>query len=341
MRHPGRAAALSAFLAVLAGALPARAAPAAFALALDGPASAAHAAYLHAAASGAFAAAGLAVTIRFPADRGAALSALAAGEVDAAVADAISILAARAGGAPLVVVATVGDLHPACLVSRSDAPIASPAGLVGKKVAVDPIGPDRLLLPGWLAGVALRLEDVVMVPLDAAGRAAALGAGTVDASLERIGADRPGFAELPWAAHGFALYGPCLAVRAETLRGRGTVVRSFLKALLKSWETCLEDPAAAAGVAASSGLVPAAGAEAFLASDRFRFDTDAYRKKGLGWIDAARMAATLAEVRAEIGLPVAFAAADAFSTSYLPVPPVLRKAGAADGSGAPAAPPKR
>jgi NitT/TauT family transport system substrate-binding protein len=326
MRISGRSA--WTLIVLLAGSVvPASAAaPAAFTLALDGPAAPSHAPWLNAAASGRFAAAGLAVSIRYPAGRGAALAALLDGTVDACISDAPAILGARAGGAKLTIVASVGDLHPAAVLSRAASAITSPAGLIGKRLAVDPLDPDRLLFPVFLAAAGLRPEDVVVVLLDATGRDTALAAGTVDAALGRLPMDRPGLAALPLAEHGFVLYGPCIAVRDETLRSRGPVVRAFLKAALKAWEACLEDPAAEAVVAASTGLVAAADAETWLLSERWRFDTETYRKKGLGWIDKARMAATLEAVRAMLGQPVSFAAAEAWSTAYLPVPAVLRKA---------------
>jgi ABC-type nitrate/sulfonate/bicarbonate transport system substrate-binding protein len=319
--------------AVTAGA----AAPAAFSVALDGPVTGAHGPWLHASVSGAFSAAGLAVSIRHPAGRGAALEALVAGSVDACVADAAAILASRAGGAKLTIVASVGDLHPALVVSATASPIASPADLVGKRIAVDPLDPDRLLLPVYLAGAGLRLEDVVVVALDRAGRDAALAAGTVDAALTRFDGDRPGFVTLPWADDGFLLYGPCIAVRDETLRVRGTAVRSFLKVILTTWEACLDDPETAAVLAASSGLVSAAEVEAWLAADRYRFETQTYQEKGLGWLDRSRMASTLEAVRAMLGQPVSFVATDAFTTAYLPVPAVLRTADEA-ASGQPGTP---
>jgi NitT/TauT family transport system substrate-binding protein len=332
----GRLARPVALLALLAGAaaIAPAAAPTAFTFALDGPVSAAHAPYLHAIASGAFASAGLAVSIRYPEGRGAALGILVSGGADACVADAVAILAARTSGAKITIVASIGDLHPACVVSRAEAAITAPAGLAGRKVAVGPLDADRLLFPLFLAGAGLRVEDVTTVPLDKAGREAALAAGTVDAVLDRVENDRPGIAILPWAAHGFTLYGPCLAVRDETLRTRPSTVRAFLKQILKTWEACLREPATAAQSASTSGLVTREAAEAWLVASRYRFDTETYRKKGLGWIDRSRMAATLEAVRGTLGRPMAFAAADAFSTAYLPVPAILRKG---DGTSAPAA----
>ncbi|OHD74156.1 MAG: hypothetical protein A2177_00645 [Spirochaetes bacterium RBG_13_68_11] len=320
-----------ALLAFIAGSAPI--APAAdvasplvpFVLALDGPVAAAHAPYLHAIASGAFSTAGLAVSIQYPEGRGAALGVLVSGGADACIADAVSILAARAGGAKITIVASIGDLHPACVVSRAESAITTPVSLAGRRVAVGPLDADRLLFPLFLAGAGLRADDVTTVPLDDAGREAALAAGTVDAVLDRLESVRPGIAILPWAEHGFTLYGPCLAVRDETLRTRPTMVRAFLKQTLTTWEACLQEPAAAARSAAASGLVTPEAAEAWLAAARYRFDTETYRKKGLGWIDRSRMAATLEAVRGTVGQPVTFAAADAFSTAYLPVPAVLRK----------------
>ncbi len=298
---------------------------ASFVLALDGPIAAAHAPYLHAAATGAYASAGLAVSIRYPEAQSAALVTLVSGGADACVADATAVLAARASGANVTIVASVGDLHPACVVSRTEAAIATPGGLAGKRVAVDPLGTERLLFPLFLAASGLRAEDVMTVPLDEAGREAALAAGTVDALLDRLGNEQTGRTLLPWAEHGFALYGPCIAVRDDVLRSKPAVVRAFLKATMKTWEACLREPAAAAESAASSGLLTREAVVAWLEADRFRFDTETYRKKGLGWIEASRMTATLEAVRAMVGRSVAFAAADAFTTSYLPVPAVLRK----------------
>ena len=189
MRHaagPARTVVLLALLA-LSSAIALAAAPAAFVLALDGPVTASHVPYLHADASGAFAAAGLSVSIRYPEGRGAALAMLSTGTADACVADAVVILAARASGADITIVASIGDLHPACVVSREGAAIRTPASLAGKRVAVDPLGADRLLFALYLAGAGLRTEDVMLVPLDDAGRQAALAAGTVDAVLDRVG----------------------------------------------------------------------------------------------------------------------------------------------------------
>ncbi len=319
-----RPAALLALLAGAAVTAPA-ATPAAFTLALDGPVSAAHAPYLHAAASGALASAGLSVSIRYPEGRGAALGMLVSGVADACVADAVAILAARSSGAKITIVASIGDLHPACVVSRPEAAITSPAGLAGRRVAIGPFDADRLLFPLFLAGAGMHADDLTAVPLDDAGREAALAAGTVDAVLDRVENGRPGMVILPWAANGFVLYGPCLAVRDETLRTRPVTVRAFLKQILSTWEACLQEPHAAAKSAAASGRVTPEDAEAWLAAARYRFDTETYRKKGLGWIDPSRMAATLEAVRGTLGQPVAFAAAAAFSTAYLPVPAILRK----------------
>jgi ABC-type nitrate/sulfonate/bicarbonate transport system substrate-binding protein len=314
-------------LAFIAGSTPIAPAanPAAFTLALDGPVAAAHAPYIHAIASGAFSTTGLAVSIRYPEGRGAALGVLVSGGADACIADAVSILAARAGGAKITIVASIGDLHPACLVSRVESAITTPVSLAGRRVAIGPLDADRLLFPLFLAGAKLHADDVTTVPLDDAGREAALAAGTVDAVLDRLENGRPGRTILPWAGYGFTLYGPCLAVRDETLRTRPTTVRVFLKQTLAVWEACLQKPAAAARSAAASGLVTPEAAEAWLAAARYRFDTETYRTKGLGWIDRSRMTATLEAVRGTLGQPVTFAAADAFSTAYLPVPAVLRK----------------
>lgn len=333
MRHPAATATILFLLAAAAAAAAAPAATAAPALvvALDGPVAAPHAPYLHAAASGAFASAGLNVTVRYPEGRGEALAMLSRGSADACVADAVAALGARAGGARVTIVASVGDRHPACLASRAAAPIATPASLAGKRVAVDPLGADRLLFPLFLAAAGLRIEDVELVPLDGAGRRAALAAGAVDAAVDRIGEAPAGTAILPWAEHGFVLYGPCLVVRDEVLRERPAAVRAFLKAILGAWEACLREPAAAAASAARSGLVAAEAAAAWLESVRPLFDTETYRTKGLGWIDRSRMAATLEAVRGMVGQPVTFAPADAFSTAYLPVPAVLRRTDEAAG----------
>jgi NitT/TauT family transport system substrate-binding protein len=329
--------ALGAFLAIPGAVASAAVAPAALTIALDGPIDPAHVPYLYAAASGAFASAGLEVAIRYPEGQGAALAMLVSGKADACVSDATPILAARAGGAKLTIVASVGDLHPACVASRKAAAITTPASLAGRKVAVGPLDADRLLFPLFLVDAGLRSEDVTMVLLDEAGRTAALAAGAVDAVLDRVENARTGIAILPWASHGFALYGPCIAVRDETLRARPAVIRAFLKAALTAWEACLREPAPAAQSAAASGLVAREAAEAWLTAARYRFDTEVYRTKGLGWIDGPRMTATLEALKGMLGQPVTFTGADAFSIAYLPVPAVLRKldTGAESANGTP------
>ncbi len=309
----------------LSTATPSWGAPTPVALALDGPRSSAWAPFLYAADQGTYRAAGLAVTVIAPGGGGSALASLAAGTADVAVADAAALLARRAGGARVTIIASLPDRHPACIYTTGGSTIKAPRDLAGKTVAVDPLGIDSLAFPMYLQAAGMRAVDLSLVPLDAAGRIAAVVTGSAQGAVGRVDEEPlpAGLEALPWADAGFAAYGPCIAARDDVVRTRPAVLRAFVTATLQAWEACLREPErAAAAVAAASGLPPERTA-AWLAAERTLFDTETARTRGMGLLEQARIDATRELVERWLDVPIPYPPAEGWTAAFAPKPPVL------------------
>jgi NitT/TauT family transport system substrate-binding protein len=301
------------------------AAPAPLALALDGPRSSAWAPFLYAVDRGLFRSAGLDLAISSPGGPGSALASLAGGTADVCVADAAAAFAARAAGARVTVIASLGDRHPACIYATPDRRITGPKELTGKRLAVDPLSADRPALPLLLTTAGVQLGDLTLVSLDRAGRIAAVLDGSADAAVGRID-EEPlpvGLAAYPWADAGFAAYGRCLVATDDAVRSKAPALRAFLRTALAAWDVCLRQPDAAAAVVASTTDLAAATAAAWLRTERALFDTETYRKKGIGLLDRTRIQLTRDLVTTGLGLPLPYPAGEGWTAALLPAPPVL------------------
>lgn len=326
-----KAALAAGILALIA--LEAWTAPVRVSLQFDSPLSASQAPFFLAVTKGWFRSAGVEARLLAGTDQASAIAAVNAGKADIGIADAAAVLAYRSRGMPLVIIASLGDKSSSCAYFLSASKIAAPQDLAGKKIAVDPFDGQAVLFPLFAEANGLRTGDVTFLTMSFPQRIEALATGTADAIFGTLQQNqvlgrafgRQQLGRLLWADFGFDLYGTCLFVRRDSLGSKPGAIRAFLSAAFKSWEFSLRNPDQA--VAALGSFRSIQHDEALQLSDELAdltplFNTPVYRLRGIGYMDPARMDATLSAVSSRQGIPLSFKTADAMSAALLPKPPV-------------------
>ena len=123
--------------------------------------------------------------------------------------------------------------------------ITRPDQLRGKSIAVIPGSAAEVLLPEFLGGAGLSLDDVAVVSMDAALKNQALLQGKVD------GVTQPAFASsvfepagganvFHYSDYGITIVGYGLVTRLDTIEDDRSLVRRFVHATLRAWEYALD-----------------------------------------------------------------------------------------------------
>ncbi len=237
-----------------------------FTLMLDWFPNADHAGIYQALANGDFARAGLNVHVQVPSDPSTPLKLLAAGKVDAAISYEPEVLLARQQGLQVVSVAALVQKPLTSIVSLASKHITGPAQLRGKRVGDAGIAYQHAYLTTILEHAGLPPSSAReinvgdnLVPALLSGRIdAVLGAywnyeaiqlaqmhkRTNVIHMDQVGV--PSYNEL------------VVAVRSATIINDPDLVRRFVQALARGYESVRSDPTGAVQnlVKASSGLAP-------------------------------------------------------------------------------------
>ena len=219
-------------------------------LMLDRAPNANHVGLYQAIARGSFAQAGLNVQVEPPPDPSAPLEELAAGKVDFALSYEPQLLIARNQDEPLVSVAAIVQQPLTSIISLASKHISSPAQLRGKAVGDGGLAYQDGFLAAILAGARVPSSSVKQidvgqnyVPATLSGQVDATigGEWNVDAiQLQQLGRHTnvirtqqvgiPPYDEL------------VLSVRATFLTTHAEVVRRFVQALARGYESARQDP---------------------------------------------------------------------------------------------------
>jgi NitT/TauT family transport system substrate-binding protein len=316
-------------------------------LALEGGSVGMQAAYYAALERGLYREAGLDVRIVQGGGTIQAVRDVEEAKADLGTAEASAVLALRARGSPICIVAAVMDKSPLCVFSLKDAHISAPHDLAGKKVAYDRFADAGLLFPRFMRTVGLFPEDVTLVPMDRGQRLPSAVLGKIGAFLGTL-LEKPAFeAVLPpdrlsvllWADHGFDLCAACLYARETWALEHPGLVTAFLQASFQGWAWTLENPRDAARML--STILPAADGGAIaaeIAALKPLIFTEAAKTEGMGVISSGRAAATLESMETDRGERLGPAAAGALPSGFLPDPPVLLGAPPAEEAAVDAAP---
>ena len=237
-----------------------------FTLMLDWFPNADHAGIYQGLAEGDFAKAGLDVHVQVPSDPAAPLRLLAAGKVDAAISYEPEVLLARNQGLALVSVAAVVERPLTSIVSIRSKHITTPAQLRGKRVGDAGIPYQHAYLTTILSQAGVPASSVKEINVGD-NLVPAMLSGRVDATLGAFwNYEAIQLAELhkhPNVIHmeqvGVPSYDELVVVvRKDTIIKHPDVVRRFVQALGRGYESVRRDPQAAITnlVHASSGLDP-------------------------------------------------------------------------------------
>ncbi|BAS27786.1 ABC transporter substrate-binding protein [Limnochorda pilosa] len=218
---------------------------------LDWQPNADHVGIYAARAMGAFEDEGLQVALRVPADPSAALTQVAAGRSDLAITYAPELLQARSQGIPVVSVMELVQRPLNSVISLVEAGIRRPADLAGRTVGVPgTVDTDAILRsilvhdgvdPGQVRAINVGYD---LIPALLSRRVDAIVGGfwnVEGVEVELLGFDPRVIHVEEWGVpNNPALI---LATSEQTLARRGDVLRRFLRALSRGYETVVADPA--------------------------------------------------------------------------------------------------
>lgn len=268
-------------------------------LMLDWFPNADHAGIYQAQANGDFTKAGLDVHIQVPSDPATPLKLLAAGKVDAAISYEPEVLLARNQGLPLVSVAAIVQKPLTSIVSIGSKGITSPAQLRGKRVGDAGIAYQHAYLTTILARAGVPQSSVKEINVGD-NLVPAMLSGHVDATLGAFwNVEAIQLAQLhkrPNVIHmeqvGVPSYDELVVVvRKNTIVSHPDVIRRFVQALGRGYESARRDPQAAVRnlVHASSGLNPKLQLASLRATIPAFFPSDT--SNPWGWQDPKQWAA--------------------------------------------------
>lgn len=210
--------------------------------------------------SGAYAAAGLDVTLQNQIDPDL-ISLVGSGGLDLALADGTSMIPAVSQGIPVRYLATIYGVLPNVVIARTDAGILSPADLAGKRVGTPgQYGSGYLTLLGILSEASLSVGDVSLDLYPDFGQTQALISGAADATTgyannDLIQAKAAGVeVEVFYASAAAPFAGPGLISSSATIEKKRDAIRAFIAATLEAMRQIAADPEI--GVAAAAQVVP-------------------------------------------------------------------------------------
>jgi NitT/TauT family transport system substrate-binding protein len=210
--------------------------------------------------SGAYAAAGLDVTIQNQIDPDL-ISLVGSGALDLALADGTSMIPAVSQGIPVRYITTIYGVLPNVVIARTDAGIMSPADLKGKRVGTPgQYGSGYLTLLGILGEASLSIGDVSLVPYPDYGQTQALITGAADATTgyannDLVQARAAGIdVEVFYASAAAPFAGPGLISSLDTISSKRDAIRAFIAATLEAMRQIAANPEL--GVDAAAKVVP-------------------------------------------------------------------------------------
>jgi putative hydroxymethylpyrimidine transport system substrate-binding protein len=222
-------------------------------LMLDWFPNADHVGLYRALAEGDFTKAGLGVHVQIPADPATPLQLLAAGKVDVAISYEPEVLLARDKGLPLVSIAAIVQRPLTSIVSLASKHITTPAALKGKTVGDAGIPYQHAYLQTILANAGVPAGSVKEVNVGS-NLVGAMLSGRVDATLgaywnyEAIQLRQMGRRTnvIRVDTAGVPPYDELVLVARENeIANRTNVLRRFVQALGRGYESVRSDPAAA------------------------------------------------------------------------------------------------
>lgn len=218
---------------------------------LNWTADTAHLGYAMAMKNGYYEEAGLDVNLQEGRGSGVAAQLVATGQVEVAQADALAALNLAQQGAPIKIVATIWKAGQFGIQFLETSGITTPQDLKGKRLAVAPGTAMAPLVPVFLAANGMSEADVDIVSATQSAAVGLLARGEIDAMTDvpehvvvPLEAEGLKVGNMYFYEHGVPLVSLSLIAREDTIAEKGDVIRRFIEASARGWQSAIEDPAA-------------------------------------------------------------------------------------------------
>ena len=261
-----------------------------------------HAAYWVALEKGYYRARGLDVELQNSKGSGDSIAKVDTGRADIGLADAAVVIPRVAQGARVKIVGAVFDNTPLNMWMWKSSAIATPKDLEGKTLAAPPGDAQRQLFPAFAKLHGIDASKVTWVTIEPAAKFVTLAEKRVDVVADYLtglpfyekALGRENVASMPWHKHGFDTYSMSVIASEKTLNERPRVLRDFVAASYTGWRDVMGDPRAALEI--FKRRVPEIDLALIEPNLRLGLElmkTDRYAKHGIGWMDRAKMCATV------------------------------------------------
>src|SRR5213594_336683 len=237
-----------------------------------------HAAYWVAVEKGYYRDKGLEVELQNSKGSADSIAKVDTGRADIGLADASVVIPRAAQGAKIKVVGAVFDNTPLNIWTRKDTGITKPKDLEGKTLAAPPGDAQRQLFPAFAKLHGIDAYKVTWVTIEPAAKFVALAEKRVDVVADYL--------------TGLPFYEKALG--RENVASMPWHKRDFVAASYTGWRDGMGDPRAALEI--FKRRVPEIDLALIEPNLRLGLElmkTDRYAKHGIGWIDRAKMCATV------------------------------------------------
>jgi NitT/TauT family transport system substrate-binding protein len=259
---------------------------------------------------------------------GDTLKRVATGNGDIGIADAASVIIGRSKGMKVKQIASIFDTPFDCIFFLEGNGIAKPKDLEGRSLGASPGETTVNILPIFATNAGIDAKKISILNLSPSAKYASLAAKTVDAivgstveepaiqnAAQKTGSNVKRFR---FSDYGVDYYSIGLIAGDDMLATRGDLVRRLVGATMQGYAWSIQHPEEAADAFTRS--VPESSRDLMLAQWKIAVGhmvTERTRNNGLGWIEPARMAATLRLTKTYQDIDPAIRAEDLYSMDYL------------------------
>ena len=223
-------------------------------------------------------------------------------------------------------VGMVFDKTPLNVFSSKENPVTEPKQLEGKTIGAPPGDGQRQVWPAFAKANGIDESKVTWVNIEPAAKIAALAEKRVDTVADYTTGlplyEKPmgegNVVMMPWADHGFDMYSMSIMSSEKTMTERPEVLKKFLEAAYMGWRDVMANPEEA--MAIFKKRVPEIDEKLLAANMKMGLElmqTDRYKEHGIGWVDEAKMCASVDLVNTYMGLPKQVECKDTFTTDFL------------------------
>lgn len=156
-------------------------------------------------------------------------------------------------GAPVIGVMMVYDKPPFAVVGRKSLGVETPKDLEGRVLGAPPPDGAWAQFPAFASANNLDMDKIEVEPVGFPTREPSLAEGVVHAitgfsfssylNLVRLGVPESDITTILMADHGLHLYGNAIIVNTDYAAENPEIVKGFLRAIIKGWQSALADPA--------------------------------------------------------------------------------------------------